>query len=180
MRTRLTALLGVLLVGTLPAVEQPAPEKPTTAAEYLRAPTVALLKEVTRVEVFRINPERSPEFPVETQIGGFPVTATGKEQGKEFATNLANLLLTDGTWTNPKAAKCFDPGVAYRLWKDKSHVDVLICFNCHNLQVTSYDAEGKKLVEAFGNMEDASYAGLLKLTKAAFPDDKQIQDLGGK
>src|ERR1700761_5795681 len=104
MRTLLASLFAILLVGALPAADKPALEKPKTAAEILREPTVALLKGVTRVEGFRINPQLTPRRPVETQISGYPVTATGKEQGKEFATNLANLLLTDATWNNPAAA----------------------------------------------------------------------------
>ncbi len=180
MRTLLATLLTVLLVGALSRADNPAPEPPKSAAEHLRAPTVALLKGVTRVEVYRINPQLEIRRPVETQIGGYRVTATGKEQGEKFATDLAAILLTDATWLNPNAAKCFEPGIAFRLWKDKAKVDVLICFKCHNLQVTSYDAEGKMLVQAFGNMEESSYAALLKLAKAAFPDDKEIQDLGGK
>jgi hypothetical protein len=177
MRILLTTLMTFGLFGFLRADDKPV-EPPKTAAEFLRAPTVALLKGVNRVEVFRITPKVVIRRPVDPDFEGYRILAKGKDQGDKFATDLASILLTDATWINPQAAKCFEPGVAFRLWKDKARVDVLICFKCHNLQVTSYDSDGKQLVQAFGNMEASSEAALLKLAKAAFPDDKEIQDLG--
>ena len=33
------------------------------------------------------------------------------------------------------AARCFQPGVAFRIWRDKEAVDVVICFKCTNLEI---------------------------------------------
>jgi hypothetical protein len=67
--------------------------------------------------------------------------------------------------------------VAFRLWKDKESVDVIVCFGCSNLRVIARDADGKELAKASGGF-GPDKSDLLKLTKEAFPDDKEIQGIG--
>jgi hypothetical protein len=135
-----------------------------------------ILAGATRVEVFRIDPDPRKK-PDEKGVGGFLVTATGKEQGKEFASRLTRVLLDERTYFSDRQYKCFDPGLAYRVWKDKESVEVLVCFKCHKLRVTARDAEGKEVHEAEGDFQNAVYGPLAKLAKEAFPDDKEIQQL---
>lgn len=140
--------------------------------------TIAILSGATKVEVFRTDgyndiataKEKKPD---EKRMGGYLVTAQGQDQGKEFAAKLSKILFDDRTYSNARA-KCFWPGVAYRVWKDQECIDVLICFKCDNLYC------GPPIERTF---ENASFwdsplrSELVGLAKQAFPEDKQIQAL---
>ncbi len=157
-------------------------EKPAAASakvkEKLGERAVAVLTGATRVEVFRVTADRDKK-PDEPGVGGFAVTATAKEKDPAFAARLAAVLLDEKAYSNPRVLKCFDPGVAYRVWKDKESVEVLVCFKCRNLRVITRDAEGKEVRRATGSFEDAVFAPLAKLAKETFPDDKEIEELQG-
>lgn len=100
----------------------------------------------------------------------------GRVPGQQFASRLAAILLAEHTY-GIAATDCFDPGVAYRLWKGDRSVDVLICFHCNNLDVRP----NRKAESAGGQLADFGQSTvrteLLKLTKEAFPDDRDIQSL---
>jgi hypothetical protein len=181
MRSRPTAIslagLAVCLVATATGADK-APSK--EVKERLGDKTIAILQGATRVEVFRIDPDESAKRA--KRIGGYAITVTGKEQNKEFTGKLADVLLDDGTYVGDQA-KCFEPGVAFRLWKDKESVEVVICFHCANLKLTAKGANGdaldggdSKKIGGFGG-DKGSYGSLAKLAKEAFPDDKDIQAL---
>ena len=151
--------------------------------ELLGDKTIAILQSAARVEVFRIDPDDSAKGP--KRIGGYAITATGKELDKEFTGKLADVLLDDATYFGDQA-KCFEPGVAFRLWKDKESVEVVICFHCANLKLTAKGVKGDAIDDdghpksgGFGSTE-GSYGRLAKLAKEAFPDDKDIQALKDK
>jgi hypothetical protein len=148
--------------------------------ELLGDKTVAILQGATRVEVFRIDPDDSAKGA--KRIGGYAITASGKEQDKEFTGKLADALLDDATYFGDQA-KCYEPGVAFRIWKDKESVEVVICFHCANLKLTAKGAKGDAIDDGrnpksggFGG-DKGSYGRLAKLAKEAFPDDKNIQAL---
>jgi hypothetical protein len=174
-------LLFVLLLGGISAREKADPKDPSDKVkEVLSAEGIKILKGVTKVEVFRVDSSREAQKG-EKKIGTYPISATGKTQGKAFAGELVKVLFADDTYYG-REAKCFEPGLAYRLWKGKASVEVIICFKCTNLRVTAKDAKGKVLNESdetppggFGGT--ASEAALIKLAKKAFPRDKDIQAL---
>jgi hypothetical protein len=168
-------LLGLAAAWPVIADDKPA-EVSAKVKEKLGERTVAILAGATKVEVFRIDPEQQKKDG-DKDIGGFIITATGKEQGKEFMAHLTPLLFDEKTYFSNRAYKCHDPGVAYRLWKDKESVEVLVCFRCRNLSVTAKDADGKVIHKAFGNFEDALFGPLAKVAKEALPDDKDIKAL---
>src|SRR5271156_1276059 len=98
--------------------------------------TTAILAGATKVEVFRIDPisghmPKSTRKEGEKRIMGFLVIAQGKDQGKEFADKLSQILFDRATYSD-QISMCFDPGVAFRVWKDDEALDVLICFKCNN------------------------------------------------
>lgn len=127
-----------------------------------------------RVEVFRVDPKPSADAG-KNVIDGYPITATGKEQGREFAKKLSAILLSDSVIVSVK--KCgLDPGVGYRFWKGKDGVDVVVCFNCDVLRVRKTGAESTDFNEGMRDF-DPVRAKLLRLTKEAFPEDKEIQGL---
>jgi hypothetical protein len=138
-------------------------------------------KGATKVEVFRIDGEGEHVPPAklkagEKTIGGYLVMGQGPDQGPAFADRLAEVLNDPGTYTK-NYAKCFWPGVAFRVWKDGECEEVLICFMCDNL----YRGPPKDFV-----MENASFNGsprrrdLLRLAKEALPDDAAIQAIKDK
>ena len=140
--------------------------------------TRAVLAGATKVEVFRLDgeSEMKPKVAGERRIGGFLVTAQGQDQGKELADKLTAILSDEQTCTD-NYAKCFWPGVAFRVWKGEETVEVLICFKCDNL----YHGPPKDAA-----VYNASFLGsprrpdLLRLVKEAFPDDKEVQGLKDK
>jgi hypothetical protein len=169
--------LAICLLAAAEGAEN-APSK--KVKERLGDNTVAILQGATRVEVFRIDPDNSAKGA--KRIGGYAITATEKEQGQEFTGKLADALLDDATYFGDQA-KCFEPGVAFRLWKEKESVEVVICFHCANLKLTTNGAKGDAINDgghpksgAFGG-DKGSYGRLAKLAKEAFPDDKDIQTL---
>jgi hypothetical protein len=182
-------IVGLALLATSPILPVCAEEKKEDTVpskkvkEILGDKTIAILQGATRIEIFRIDPDSSR--PGKDRIGGYVITATGKEKHKEFTAKLVEVLLADGTYFG-RQAKCFDPGLAFRLWKDNESVEVVVCFHCTTLEVSAKDAKGRALDDVdekksggFGG-ETGSYAMLVKLAKDAFPDDKDIQALKDK
>ncbi len=137
-------------------------------------PGESIVTGATRVEVFRVGSEQTNPQDGKA-LGGYPILATGKEQGADFAARLAKVLKSDGVTPNRK--KCgLQPGVGYRIWNGKLSVEVLICFKCDVLWphvVGSSDAAPHREWQDF----DPARADLLALTKEAFPDDAEIQAL---
>src|SRR5579862_9176537 len=129
----------VLTAGVLCAADEP--EVSAKLKERLGEPTLTILKNVNRVEVFRIKPLK-PDKPNDNNIAGYTILTTGKEQKMEFAAKFAGVLLLDKTYFGDQE-RCFLPGIAYRLWTDKKEsVDVLLGIGCSNLRLVSRDAEG--------------------------------------
>jgi hypothetical protein len=171
---------GALLGGALSsdARQEKAVDPSKKVIGILGDDTVGVLKNATKVEPFRIDPTKTTDGTIK-RIGDYPIIAVGKEQGKDFTLRLTNVLFTDATYEG-RSAKCFDPGVVFRVWTDKKEwVDVVICFHCENFVLTVYDANSKVLKQdvlgPFGGTPSRKV--LVKLAKEAFPDDKAIQAL---
>lgn len=136
---------------------------------------ISILKGATRVEVFRLAPEEVHK-PTTNAIEGYPILATGKEQGQAFAARLTSILLGKGVTQNEM--KCgLQPGVAYRLWKDDRAVEVLVCFKCNVLWPHIVGEKWKEQLWWEWQDFDTVRAESLALTKEAFPNDKEIQQL---
>jgi hypothetical protein len=141
------------------------------AARVLAAPD--------RVEAYRVSGVRgySPtSAPAERPAGmaGYPITATGRNQSKDFGARLGAVLLDDKTYEWNMAKGCmFDPGVAFRLWKGEESVVVLICFKCDEVGIAPDDSvKGLRIKDA-----DPGILALRRLAQEAFPDDVEIQQL---
>lgn len=150
----------------------------------LNRQTKAILSGATKVEVYRIdgmeeyaNPEQKPKQLGDLTFDGYPVTGTGKDQGKEFAAKLYAVLSDDRSWSNAWAF-CFTPGVAFRAWDGKEAVDVVICFRCKNIYCGP--STDNKPHENISFVDSPMQAKLVQLVKEAFPDDKEIQALKEK
>ncbi|MDB5337268.1 MAG: hypothetical protein JWN70_2887 [Planctomycetaceae bacterium] len=137
-------------------------------------PGESILRGAQRVEVFRVG-SKPVKDGSEKSIGDFPILATGKEQGADFARRLSRVLLSSGVTANRK--KCgLEPGVAYRLWNGDRAVEVLVCFKC---DVLWPHVMGSQFAKPHHEWQDFDRARpeLLALTKEAFPQDAEIQQL---
>ena len=140
-----------------------------------------ILAGATRVECFRIDPRttaKADDKPAGKHIDGYPIASTAKEQGREFATKLADVLNDKKSYGPP--ARCFFPGVGFRAWKDKDSVDVIICYACSNFYTVTRNAEGKEVARTQLAGFGANWAAFVQLAKDAFPDDPAIQKLNTK
>jgi hypothetical protein len=133
----------------------------------------AVLREGTRVEVFRVASE-PPQTPTTgLKIGRYPVLEQGKDLGSDFAARLA-----DAVMDHPELAeKCgIQPGVAFRVWRGDQCVEVLVCFKCDvlamHLGTGEWDWTSNMLRDFSGGR-----AKLLALCKEALPDDPVIKGL---
>jgi hypothetical protein len=138
----------------------------------------AILAEPTKVEVFRIDgrndpPDPTPIGPDTPTVDGYAVTARGKDQGPGFARRLADVLLDKRTYRGD-AAGCFWPGVAFRVYKGDESLDVVICFNCYNFYL---GPPSDRRVFETAHFDRFAALQLVRLAKAAFPDDVDIQGL---
>jgi hypothetical protein len=138
--------------------------------------TRTILAGATKVEVFRIDarglPKASQPRPEgQRRISGFRVTVQRHDQDKEFAARLLEILADEKTHTD-RFVKCFDPGVAFRVWKGDEVVDVLLCFKCNNF----YCGPPKEFPSENGSfLGSPRRTDLVRLVKEAFPDDMEIQ-----
>jgi hypothetical protein len=153
----------------------PAERRRETVAERLGERMTAILGGATKVEAFRIA-DRPSEKAEREHVSGYPVLSTAKEQGKEFAMRLSSLLQEENSLFSAQA-RCFNPGVAFRLWKDQESVDVIVCYQCTGLRLIARDGEGREIRRTGGGFKANSDAWV-KLAKQAFPEDKEIQALG--
>jgi hypothetical protein len=168
---RLLAL--ALLAGMLGCKSSESAE--TNTAKRLDQGILAILEGATRVEAFRVlNLQTLKEEPkVKRRIGGFLVTPRGRTLGKEFGKELAGILSDDRTYSSAWAG-CFNPGVAFYVWKGDERIDILICFVCENLYCGPPAENAHENVSFVGS---PARAQLVRLVKQAFPEDKEIQGL---
>jgi len=146
----------------------------TRVREFVGEQPAAVFASADRVEVFRIGSSRDqPDAP--RQIVGYPLLATGKEQGNDFAKRLGKVLLNDGTYEWDLAKGCkFDPGVAFRIWTGNHSALALICFHCDQIGIIADESSPRSLRV---HDADPGRAALLKLARESFPDDRDLQKL---
>ena len=138
---------------------------------------MAILKEATSVETYRIvdtdfqpNPPRS----IGT-IEQYPITSKGVARGSDFAIAAAEQLL-DGEAYFLSLDCIIDPGVAFRFWKSKESVTLVICYQCDHVEVIVCDSWGSTTHRG-GAFFSKSFGVMVQLAKKAFPDDPEIQGL---
>jgi hypothetical protein len=164
------SLVVLLAVGTLDAGDEPSPFVKNALGEK----ALDILKNATKVEVFRIKPAKT-ENKNEKTIAGYPIIGKAKKKGKEFTAKVTKVLFEEKTYKG-QSARCFEPGVAFRIWHEKQAVDVVICFRCTNFAIGvmgKEQNEDEEELHGFGPRLEP----FLSLAKEALPDDKDIQAL---
>jgi hypothetical protein len=163
-----------LLTPAVPgADDRPAKEPSDRVKQALGEKGLAVLKGATAVETFRIKPR--PDNSAAETIAGYPMIGKGKALTPGERDELVGVLSDDKTWFG-ESARCFLPGVVFRVWHDKESADVVVCFQCENHQVHVRDANGEE-VHKTGGAFGPDITPLMKLAKKAFPDDVEIQNL---
>ncbi|HVF10072.1 MAG TPA: hypothetical protein VNA16_04675 [Abditibacteriaceae bacterium] len=166
------ALVGcATLAVSQSTAQQPAAETSVKVRQYFGAKVVSVLSEATRVEAFRVDPKSQQDWP----------NGQAHEINAESAAKLASVLLDEKTYRweagKPIGLRCiFEPAVAYRFWKGKESVSVLVCFKCGEVSFIPDNADDK------GNPWYRAIAAklrpeIMQLTKQTFPDDQVIQAL---
>jgi hypothetical protein len=133
---------------------------------------IALLEKANKVEAFRIE-EKQTQKTGDDYIAGYRIIGKSKNLGEKFPAKLRAALFEEKIYFG-QAARCFDPGVAFRIWHDKQAIEVVICFHCTNFTVGM--AGEKAGSHGFGPRLEP----FLALAKEAFPDDADIQGLKSK
>jgi hypothetical protein len=177
-RAFLRFMAGGVVAGImpLPSVRAKDGPKPETVGERLGEATTRILNGATRVEAFRVG-DKPAEKPEGKQVGGYAVLSAAGEKRKDFAKRLASLVQDEKSLFSAQA-RCFSPGVAFRLWNERESVDVVVCYKCWGLRLTARDAAGKVLHRTGGGFKE-NFDAWVKLAKAAFPDDNEMQGLEG-
>jgi hypothetical protein len=163
---------------------------PEKVVKHLGKKAVAILSGATKVETFRLQKEQVAKGGKDT-IGfdgqQWPIKAKGKELDAKFAAEVRDLLFDEATcqFSGAGGARGW---VAFRLWKEKESVTVVIDFEGHHLYLATRDAEGKQvgdqvvggfLFDAKGDFDKGVLFGRVKaLALKAFPDDAALKALG--
>ncbi|HEX8235994.1 MAG TPA: hypothetical protein VF600_08555 [Abditibacteriaceae bacterium] len=131
------------------------------------------LRGTNKVEAFRVEPQQNRNSK-NLNIGGHDI----RRQGRDLAPDAINLFRTELLRASNEDLDFFgphkgcepEPGVAFRVWHGSRHTDVLVCYSCE--QLWAVNPQRRPVVDF-----DMVRAPLVKLAKAAFPKDKEIQAL---
>jgi hypothetical protein len=159
----------LLLASTVTSADPP----PDKVKKLIGDQAAGILDGATSVEVFRIQPERTDKKG-DKYIAGYTITSRGKKQGKEFAAKVTKALYDEKTYMG-QSARCYQPGVAFRIWKVKEAVEIIICFKCTNFEVAVMGQDPTTELQQFGF--GPKLEPFLALAKEALPDDNEIQSL---
>ena len=143
--------------------------------------TLSILNGATRVETFRLDDSRDGDQVKDgttgQEIADYPLTFQGQTLGPPFAAKLSRAVRDPRTYVGPNDVTCLiNPGVAFRAWRGRECVEVIICYHCQQMLVTRKDTQGRSVhtvYTEFGSMR----AEVLALAKEAFPGDKAVQSL---
>jgi hypothetical protein len=175
-RRRLVAA-GILLGFALVIAAVWAKYLQSLPAQYLGSPTLALLQNVQSVQMFRLRSDVRETSEERIQIADYPLLYEGRSQGPAFSERIADVLRDPRLYWGLNDLTCIpDPGVAFRLWNGKQSIEVLLCFHCGQMLVTTKDAGGRVTHKTYTEFLSVR-PRLVALAKEAFPADVEIQAL---
>lgn len=167
---RLLTIVVAIAVGV--ALYQAAFGPPSMSRLFGGAENMAIVREATRVEAYRVVPPPGSR-PMEDFISplDFTVASEPTTVPAEMAEELATTLLSPNTYFWGAAKACGYPvyGVKLSFFRGNDRVDVFFCFQCGDLAVTR---DGEKFgIGDFSSLERPFVAAVKQL----FPDDAEIQ-----
>ena len=151
------------------------PEKFMGGAENLE-----LVNAATAIKVFRIvDPEQKPKRKKTVRIDNrecdaTPVSVSGPEVQQVIAAmsemkNFGGGLMCD-----------FDPGMILRFEADAHTLDVIVCFQCHEMILYHDGAVVRrpfKWAETKNTFSGSAFRAFVAIAKKAFPKDAEIQGI---
>jgi hypothetical protein len=190
--TPVLILLAATGEPTAPARDKPAdaPNKvPEKVKKAFGERTIDILSGATRVEVFQLKAERVRETPATlgSNLFQWAIVATGKEKGAEFAARVRTFLLDGTAETFGWQPDLEHADVAFRLWKEKESVTVILHFESGDFLVVARGADGKQIRAVGGNCAYTAkrefdkggkiFARMKALAVEAFPGDEKVKAL---
>lgn len=133
-RRTLIASIAAALVGAPCAAQEPANADSPRVLEVLTREAQELLLEADRFEVMLIECEREPE-PGEDALYRYPVEKRVEVPAREDRVKLLSRLY-QGLDEETSPAMCFEPHHALRAVRGPARVELIICFQCHQMQAT--------------------------------------------
>ncbi len=166
-------LLALVITGLVGFVQEP--------QKKLGEKAVSILQGATRVETFRLVDGPYDGYVKAgtsgDEIADYPVSSHGQTVGREFAADLSHAVLDPRTFAGLNDTSCeINPGVAFRAWRGRECVEVIVCYHCQQMLVTTKDAQGHMTHTAYTEFY-LNRPAFLALAKEAFPGDKEIQSL---
>ncbi|HEX8834906.1 MAG TPA: hypothetical protein VF719_11930 [Abditibacteriaceae bacterium] len=151
------------------AEEKPPAKSMVKLEKHLGKRVVTILTGATKVGAFRVDPKAQDDW-----ANGTPI-----ELDKDSAIGMSAALLKDEAYAwegnEPMRIRCyFQPHIAYRFWKEKEYVSVLICFGCSQILFVA-DTPGDKDERFFGVFGPEASPEIFRLSKEAFPADGLIR-----
>lgn len=153
--------------------------------EAEKVQVASILSAAEKVEPFQIQ----PVMPSRGGLEDYPVVSRADPLGPEFGVRLAAILLDPKSYVSPgmDSKMCvFQPRVAFRVWKESSFVDVLICFDCLQLMVVESDPRvperslGAKMARfRVGGDFDPAARQVADLVRTAFPGNPSLEEMLG-
>ena len=178
--TALLAFCGFCCCDAKPTGPDGTKAPPRQVRQFLGEQVVETLSAPTKVQTFRLasrseGPASPATGPTES-LHGYRVAAAGPELDAAFGSRVATALFDPGSYQFDSAKACeFDPGVAFRVWKGREHLDVLLCFSCSEFRV--YHPQPGGQVRRVGEDFDDNRRAFVRLAKEAFPADPAINRL---
>jgi hypothetical protein len=161
---------------------------PEKVKRAFRDRTIDILNAATKVEVLRLAPKPGPRA-TPTTVGSeqrqWTIDETGADMDGRFATKVRTFLLDGSICTIGWEPELERADFAFRLWKEKESVTVIVDFGSGSFTVVTRDGTGKLLRAAGGSFTEngdreydetgALFARMKALAVEAFPRDKKIK-----
>ncbi len=153
-------------------------QRPKSSLERLGPIAAHILDGALRVETFRVELPKETESNTHALLEGTVITATGTVLGETAASQISAVLRDPKPYLVISQPPCLmRPAVIFRIWKEKSYVDVVICFHCGQMVIRGYNDSGSCVSDMYGLMTAEETHTFSALAKQAFPQDTVIQAL---
>jgi hypothetical protein len=141
---------------------------------HSRSEVFSIIKSATSIEAYRVKGNGS--FGSET-IGNYSVVGKGltpdRETVKQLKVTFVSHLRSKANPMGQKGCPPPEPGVAIRFIQGAKSIDILLCLKCYDLMVMNYASPEWRDFYYPAAERDA----LVKITKALFPGDTEIQSV---
>jgi hypothetical protein len=179
--------IGFLIAFTIGLFVFKAKQDEAIIREHFGDRTLNVLRNARSTEVIRMQTIAFGDWPylqermfkarrslVKRESISYAVRYREKDQGEEFTKQLARLLQRRRALYK-MAPTVWSPAIAFRMRSDDDGIIILVSFDQNRLEVYSDDPSSKS--PSSQESLDSIRPQLVKLAKAAFPDDKEIQSL---